>query len=59
MALEAPRMPTRGWATVADLYHVPGKAELVHREIVHMPPAGDAPGTAADEITAAPAALTP
>lgn len=29
---------------------VPGKAELVNGEVVLMPPTGDAPGTAADEI---------
>jgi Uma2 family endonuclease len=43
-------MTTRPRATVADLYHVPGKAEVVDGEIVHTPPTGDAPGTAADEI---------
>jgi Uma2 family endonuclease len=43
-------MTTKARATVADLARVPGKAELVDGEIVHMPPTGDAPGTAADEI---------
>lgn len=37
-------------ATMEDLMRVPGKAELVNGEIVHMPPTGDAPGTAGDEI---------
>ena len=43
-------MPTKARATIADLARVPGKAELVDGEIVHMPPTGDGPGTAADEI---------
>lgn len=43
-------MTTKARATVADLAQVPGKAELVDGKIVHMPPTGDAPGTAADEI---------
>lgn len=33
-----------------DLMRVPGKAELVDGEIVHMPPTGAAPGTGGDEI---------
>ena len=37
-------------ATLADLYKVEGKAELVKGEIVHMPPTGDDPGYAGDEI---------
>jgi Uma2 family endonuclease len=39
-------------ATIEDLYHVPenGKAEIVHGEIVLMPPTGDEPGYAGDEI---------
>jgi len=37
-------------ATIDDLYKVEGKAELVHGEIVHMPPTGDDPGYAEDEI---------
>jgi Uma2 family endonuclease len=37
-------------ATIEDLYTVEGKAELVHGEIVHMPPVGDDPGYAGDEI---------
>ena len=37
-------------ATIEDLYHVNGKAELVNGEIVLMSPTGDAPGSAADEI---------
>jgi len=37
-------------ATIEDLYKVEGKAELVNGEIVHMPPVGDDPGYAGDEI---------
>jgi len=37
-------------ATIEDLYKVEGKAELVNGEIVHMPPTGDDPGYAGDEI---------
>jgi Uma2 family endonuclease len=37
-------------ATLEDLYKVEGKAELVNGEIVHMPPTGDDPGYAGDEI---------
>jgi Uma2 family endonuclease len=37
-------------ATIDDLYHVEGKAELVHGEIVQMPPAGDDPNSAGGEI---------
>jgi Uma2 family endonuclease len=37
-------------ATIEDLYRVPGKAELVNGEIVHMPPTGALPGYAGDEI---------
>jgi Uma2 family endonuclease len=37
-------------ATIEDLYQVEGKAELVNGEIVHMPPTGDDPGYAGDEI---------
>ena len=33
-----------------DLYKAEGKAELVHGEIVHMPPSGDEPGSASVEI---------
>jgi Uma2 family endonuclease len=36
--------------TIEDLYKVEGKAELVNGEIVHMPPTGDNPGYAGDEI---------
>ena len=35
---------------IEDLYKVEGKAELVNGEIVHMPPTGDDPGYAGDEI---------
>ena len=37
-------------ATIEDLYKVEGKAELVNGEIVYMPPTGDDPGYAGDEI---------
>jgi Uma2 family endonuclease len=37
-------------ATIEALYKVEGKAELVNGEIVHMPPTGDDPGYAGDEI---------
>lgn len=37
-------------ATLADLYKVPGKAELVEGSIVHFMPTGGDPGYAADEI---------
>ena len=43
-------MTVRAEATIDDLYRVPGKAELVNGEIVHMSPTGDAPGSAAGEI---------
>ena len=46
-------MSTKTCATVADLYNVEGKAEMVHGEIVHMAPTGDDPGYAGDEIFAA------
>jgi len=41
-----------GPATVEDLYRVPdnAKAEIVNGEIVLMPPTGDEPGYAGDEI---------
>lgn len=38
-------------ATIEDLYKVPGKAEIVNGEIVHMSPTGDAPNYAAMQIT--------
>jgi Uma2 family endonuclease len=37
-------------ATIADLYKVEGKAELVNWEMVAMPPAGDDPGFASLKI---------
>ena len=43
-------MTVKTRATMDDLMRVVGKAELVDGEIVQMPPTGDAPGTAADEI---------
>jgi Uma2 family endonuclease len=39
-------------ATIEDLYHVEGKAELVNGEIVEMPPAGEDPNFAGGEIFA-------
>jgi Uma2 family endonuclease len=45
-------MTTKPRATIADLYRVEGKAELVNGEIVCMPPAGDWPGRAGGEIFA-------
>jgi len=45
-------MRARGSATVEDLRHVPGKAELVGGEIVHMSAAGGLHGYAALEIVA-------
>ena len=43
-------MKTR--ATIDDLHKVEGKAELVHGEIVPMPPAGDEPSVTGGEIFA-------
>lgn len=43
-------MATTHRATIADLYQVRGKAELVNGELVHMAPTGGAPGYAGDEI---------
>ena len=43
---------TKTRATIEDLSRVPGKAELVNGEIVHMPATGIAPGYAGDEIFA-------
>jgi Uma2 family endonuclease len=43
-------MTTTHNATVEDLYHVKGKAEIVNGEIVQMPPTGYLPGYAASEI---------
>jgi Uma2 family endonuclease len=37
-------------ATIEDLYHVPGKAEIVNGELLLMSPTGDLPGSAAGEI---------
>ena len=37
-------------ATIDDLYHVQGKAELVQGEIVRMAPTGDDPGYAGGEV---------
>src|SRR4051794_14249541 len=43
-------MHAKAPATYDDLARVEGKAELINGEIVHMPPTGDGPGTAGDEI---------
>jgi Uma2 family endonuclease len=45
-------MSTKTRATIEDLYKVEGKAELVHGEIVEMPPAGEDPNFAGGEIFA-------
>ena len=45
-------MSTKTEGTVEDLYKVEGKAEIVNGEIVLMPPTGDMPGYAGDEIFA-------
>jgi Uma2 family endonuclease len=37
-------------ATIEDLYHEPGKAELVNGEVVRMSPTGEDPSSAAAEI---------
>jgi len=37
-------------ATIEDLYKVEGKAELVHGEIVQMPPAAEDPSAASVEV---------
>jgi Uma2 family endonuclease len=46
----AEHMSTKVTATIEDLYKEDGKAELVNGEIVRMPPTGDEPGYAGDEI---------
>src|SRR5881296_3041047 len=43
-------MTVKTQATIEDLYHVDGKAELVNGEILHMPPTGAWPGRAAGAI---------
>lgn len=45
-------MRTKTRATIEELYHVPdnGKAEIVHGEVVCMPPTGYMPGYAGGEI---------
>ncbi len=45
-------MSVKRRATIEDLYKVEGKAELVHGEIVEMPPGGDLPSRAGGEIFA-------
>jgi Uma2 family endonuclease len=44
-------MSTKTEATIADLYQVEGKAEIVNGEIVHMSPTGGQPHLAALAIT--------
>ena len=43
-------MSTKTRATIADLYKVEGKAELVQGEIVEIPPTGDEPNAASVEV---------
>jgi len=43
-------MAVKTRATIEDLYRVPGKAELVDEEIVHMSPTGRETGYAGDAI---------
>jgi Uma2 family endonuclease len=43
-------MTTKARATIEDLYHVPGKAEIVNGELVLMSPTGDEPNYAAGEV---------
>ena len=43
-------MTTKVEATIEDLYHIAGKAEIVDGELVLMSPTGDAPSYAAFEI---------
>jgi len=43
-------MRTKTRATIEDLHHVEGNAELVNGEIVHMPPVGDEPGFASLKV---------
>ncbi len=45
-------MTTKARATIDDLYHAPGKAEIVDGELVLMSPTGDVPNYAAGEIFA-------
>jgi len=45
-----PKLTLKTQATIEDLYHVDGKAELVNGEIVHVPPTGAWPGRAAGAI---------
>jgi Uma2 family endonuclease len=45
-------MSTKSRATIEDLYKVEGKAELVHGEIVEIPPLGEDPGFTGGEIFA-------
>lgn len=44
-------MSTKTQATIEDLYHVPGKAEIVDGELRLMPLTGDLHGSATLEIT--------
>jgi Uma2 family endonuclease len=37
-------------ATIEDLYHIEGKAEIVNGEVVFMPPTGDLPGRASGSV---------
>ncbi len=46
-----PRMPSRREATIEDLYHTEGKAEIVNGELVLMSPSGGLHGYTAGEIS--------
>lgn len=43
-------MITKTQDTIEDLYKVQGKAEIINGEVIEMPPTGDEPGYAGDEI---------
>jgi Uma2 family endonuclease len=45
-------MRTKTRATIEDLYKVEGKAELLHGELVEMPPAGEEAGRAGLHVAA-------
>ncbi|MBI3758051.1 MAG: Uma2 family endonuclease [Deltaproteobacteria bacterium] len=45
-------MPIRPEATMEDLFHIRGKAELVEGKILYMAPTGGIPGYAGDEVYA-------
>ena len=45
-------MTTKSEATIDDLYHAPGKAEIVKGELLVMSPTGGLSGYAAGEVFA-------